>query len=248
MMLAALQHDFRSWLASTPHAAADRLDPRALAGLAVYQNNYRAQLLGCLEEAFPQVRAWLGDDAFLHATHTHVNRHPPHAWTLDAYAGDFGATLSERYPNNPDLHELAWIENALGEAFVAGDAQALPLETLAAIDWDSARLHLTPSLLNRAATTNAEQIWSALREGREIPEGEMLAEPGGLIVWRRGFICCLQQVDALEFEALLRVQQDGRFAALCDWLVARLGDEQGVDKAGTLLAGWLSNELVTGAE
>ena len=76
----------------------------------------------------------------------------------------------------------------------------------------------------------------------------MLADPAGLIVWRRGFICCLKQVDAPEFNALLYLQQDGRFAALCDWLVERLGHIAGVEQAGTLLAGWLGSELIVGIE
>jgi hypothetical protein len=81
-----------------------------------------------------------------------------------------------------------------------------------------------------------------------VPEGEMLAEPGGLLVWRRQFTSCLKQVDALELEALLHLQENGSFAALCDMLVDRLGDEEGVAAAGTLLAGWLGSELIVGVE
>jgi hypothetical protein len=248
MMLAELQQDFQSWLVAASDEAAIRLGGGAMAGLSVYQNNYRAQLVGCLEEAFPQVRAWLGEDAFLSASITHVDTHPPRAWTLDAYAGDFRETLIALYPDNPDVHELAWIENALSDAFVAADAEPLALESLSAIDWDSARLRLAPSFMSRAATTNAQSIWSALWEGKTPPEGEMLAEPGGLIVWRRQFISCLRQVDVLELEALLYLQENGSFAALCDMLVERLGDTDGVAKAGALLASWLGSELIVGVE
>ncbi len=248
MTLAELQRDFRTWLVSASDDAAARLGTDIMAGLSVYQNNYRAQLVGCLEESFPRVRAWLGDDAFLPAAMTHIDSHPPHAWTLDAYPGYFNETLTALYPDNPDLHELAWIENALSEAFVAADAEPLPIDALASIDWDSARLHLAPSFMSHAATTNAHSIWSALSEQRDVPEGEMLAEAGGLIVWRRQFTSCLKQVDALELEALLHLQENGSFAALCDMLVDRLGDEEGVAAAGTLLAGWLGSELIVGVE
>ena len=260
MTLAELQHDFRAWLVETPDETsgdtpdetsadpAPRPGAHLTAGLAVYRNNYHAQLAGCLEESFPQVRAWLGDEAFTHAVLTHIHSHPPHAWTLDAYAGDFGETLGALFPHNPDLHELAWIENALAESFVAADAEALPLDTLSSIDWDSARLRLAPSLMSRVATTNAEAIWSALQEQHEPPESEMLADPGGFIVWRRGFVCYLKQVEALEFDALSQVQENGSFAALCDWLVERLGETEGIEQAGTLLAGWLSSELIVGVE
>ncbi|CDG85942.1 HvfC/BufC N-terminal domain-containing protein [Janthinobacterium agaricidamnosum] len=254
MTLAQLQRDFQSFLVSASADAAQRLsvnsgscpDCGASPGLAVYQNNYRAQLVGCLEASFPQVRGWIGADAFLAAAIEHIDTHPPHSWTLDAYAVDFHRTLNAHFPDNPDVHELAWIEQALAEAFVAPDAAPLALDALAAVDWDSVRLRLAPSLASHAATTNAEQIWSALWQQEAVPESAMLEQPGGLLVWRRGYQSCLKQVDLLEYQALLQLRQDGSFAALCDWLVERLGDEAGIARAGALLAGWLAGELITG--
>ncbi|NML59850.1 DUF2063 domain-containing protein [Massilia sp. RP-1-19] len=244
MMLAEMQRDFRCWLVAGTDEAAVRLGAAASAGLSVYQNNYRAQLVGCLEVSFPQVRAWMGEDAFLSTAITHIGHYPPTAWTLDAYADDFHATLARQFPDNPDLHELAWIEHALSGAFVAADATPLAPDALAGIDWDTARLLLAPSFASRLATTNAHAIWRALGDGGPVPGGEMLAGPAGLIVWRRQFTSCLRQVDALEFEALRHLQADGSFAALCELLVGRLGEADGVAKAGSLLASWLGSELI----
>ena len=246
--LAAWQHDFQAWLVDASDDAARRFGDHAAAGLAVYQNNYRSQLVECLEQSYPQVRTWIGDDAFLHAAITHINSRPPHAWTLDVYGCDFADTLAALYPDNPDLHELAWIENALTEAFVARDAEPLPADSLATIDWDTARLRFTPSLATIVATTNADAIWSALSTGETPPDGEMLADPGGLIVWRRRFTSCLNRLDALDYDALRLAQTGGRFADLCDMLVARLGEADGVAKAGALLAGWFGSEWVVGIE
>ncbi|NVM75552.1 hypothetical protein FHW83_001339 [Duganella sp. SG902] len=255
MMLADLQRGFERWLVGAPPdavLAGVGGGPRAMAGLAVYQNNYRAQLVGALEACYPKLRVWLGEEGFRHAAITHVDAHPPHAWTLDAYADGFARTLAALYPHNPDLHELAWIEHALGAAFVAADAppdtQALAPEAMARLDWDTARLRLTPSLRTATALTNSEQVWSALWEARELPDSEMLAEQGGLLVWRRGYRSCLTQVDLLEYEALLQLQSDGGFAALCEWLAARCGEAAGVAKAGELLAAWLASELITDIE
>ena len=63
-------------------------------------------------------------------------------------------------------------------------------------------------------------------------------------VWRRQFVSCLKRVDASEYEALLRLHENESFATLCDLLVERLGDADGVAKAGALLAGWLGSELI----
>lgn len=246
MNVASLQRDFRSWLVGARDETASRFGSNARAGLSVYQNNYRAQLVGCLENAFPQLRAWIGDDAFLHAAVRHIDTHPPHAWTLDAYPDEFGKTLAALFPHNPDIHELAWIETALGTAFVAPDARALSAAELADVDWETARLQFTPTLLTAPASTNAADIWRAMREQRPRPEGQMLAEPGRLVVWRRGFASFLGSVDTLEYEALAHVQGDGSFATLCGVLIDRLGESAGVSKAGALLAGWIGSELITG--
>lgn len=267
MTLAEMQRDFQSWLTgtanragdvdvafaddeiSTPekewHDAARRIGTRHASGFPIYQNNYRAQLVGCLEASFPLVHAWLGDDAFLHASVTHIESHPPYSWTLDAYPAHFGATLTTLYPNNPDLHELAWIELALSDAFVAADAEPVALEALATIDWDTARIRFVPSLEYRHATTNADEIWSALAQDQDVPEAVMLDAPAGLIVWRKDMMSLVHRIDALELEAIEHVQAHGDFAALCDFLVSRLGDDDGIQRAGTMLAAWLSNAMVT---
>ncbi|TFW31434.1 DUF2063 domain-containing protein [Duganella callida] len=246
MALAFWQQDFCDWLRQPSDRLAQRLGPAAR--LAVYQNNYRSQLVGCLEHSFPLLRGWMGEDAFLGAAVRHIDACPPHAWTLDAYADGFHATLAQAYPHHPDLRELAWIEHALNTAFVAADAAPLTAEQLAAADWDRAVLRLTPSLQLLAATTNAEAIWSALWEQRPPPDGEMLAEPGGLVVWRRGHSAVLRQTEALEYAALCQLRDDGSFAALCDWLADCLGEEAGIAQAGALLAHWLGAELITGID
>jgi len=253
MNLANIQGGFHAMRAG----GAGPMPASAGPGRAVYQNNYRAQLVGCLEASFPLLRDFIGEEAFLHAAAAHIRRCPPHAWTLDAYAEDFGDTLQALFPDNPDLHELAWIELALGLAFVGPDAAPVAADALAAIDWDCARLQLTPTLHLRAAVTNSADLWFALRDssaGADAsvnaalvrPESEMLPAPGGLLVWRRGFTSCLRALDAIEFAALTHLQRDGSFLGLCGLLVERLGEEQGIASAGAMLADWLGSDLVTG--
>ncbi|QUN32438.1 putative DNA-binding domain-containing protein (plasmid) [Cupriavidus sp. KK10] len=248
MSLAALQKDFHAWLTTTSPDAAQRIAPAATGGLAVYQNNYRAQLVGCLETSYPRVHEWMGDEAFLATAVAHIASHPPHAWTLDAYADGFGETLAARYPDNPDLHELAWIEHAMSQSFIAADAAPLAPDALQDVDWDAARLVLAPSVRIRTATTNAGDTWSALSDGVALPESEMLAAPAGLVVWRRAFGCYLHQVDALERDALTLMQNDGRFDTLCEWLVERLGEDDGIARAGALLGNWLGSDLIARIE
>lgn len=238
MNLANAQREFHAMLTGAvcaPHAA----------GRAVYLNNYRAQLVACLETSYPMLRAFVGEAAFLHAAAAHIRRVPPRAWTLDAYADEFADTLQALFPDNPDLHELAWIEHALDQAFVGPDAAPVAADALAAIDWDLARLQLSPTVHLRAATTNSADLWYVLRDGGS-PESEMLPAPAGLLVWRRGFVSCLRALDAIEYAALSHMQRDGNFVGLCALLVERLGEEQGIASAGAMLADWLGSEMITG--
>lgn len=244
MKLADLQRQFHLWLVSGSDSVAARLQGATPAGLSVYQNNYRAQLVGCLEASYPQLRTFMGAEAFLRAAAAHINLHPPHAWTLDAYANGFDATLMTVYPDNPDIHELAWLEHALGAAFIAGDARPLGSSDFADVDWDAVCLRFTPTLLTRRAKTNVSDLWWALSGGTRC-DGEMLAEPCALMVWRRGFVSSLRTIDTLEYEALDQMRAHGSFAALCEMLIARFGEDAGVAKAGALLADWIGSELIT---
>ena len=244
MNLASMQQDFRLWLTAAAPDAADRFGTQAVPGLAVYQNNYRAQLLDCLQVSFPRVREWMGDEAFVSAAADHIDSRPPHAFTLDAYADNFGDTLARLYPHNPDLHELAWIEHALSWAFVAADATPLTAAALADVDWDAAHMVLVPSFTIRTASTNAFDIWNALDDGTEVPRGEIREATGGLVVWRRQFMCVVRQVGAIERDALMHVAGNGSFSALCAHLVEQLGEDEGIARAGALLANWIGSDLL----
>lgn len=246
MTLCDLQRDFQAWLTTGSPDASRRLDPRSTVGTAVYQNNYRSQLLSVLEASYPHTHTWLGSAWFRQAAIAHIDGQPPHTWTLDLYGGDFEQTLRTMFPHNPDVHELAWIEWSLAESFVAPDADRLALDQLGELDWEHARLRLSPSLRLRPAHTNAASLWSALQQGGNAPESEMLATPGGLVTWRQGFTCQLKAIDDDAYAALQSLYLDGRFATLCNLLVARLGEDAGVARAGELLAEWLGSGVVTG--
>ncbi|QNK01424.1 DNA-binding domain-containing protein [Dyella telluris] len=244
MSLLAIQEDMRAWLTRGGYDAAS--ESTRSAGYQVYRNNYRSQLVRCLEASYPMLLDRLGAEDFLQAVIQHVDQHPPHAWTLDAYGADFRNTLQVRYPHNPDLHELAWIEWSLAESFVAADTPASPASALAEFDWETAHLHPVPSLRQCVATTNATAQWQAWRAGEASCESEMLPEAAGMITWRHGFTCRVRQIDAVERAALLLLHDDSRFAGLCAALVEHLGEDMGIRRAGEWLVDWLHAGIVHG--
>ncbi|SHG71952.1 DNA-binding domain-containing protein [Massilia sp. CF038] len=248
MKLATLQRQMRSWLIHADEDSARRLAGTARGGLHVYQNNYRSQLTGCLEQTFPRLRSFIGATAFQHAAVAHINRRPPQAWTLDAYGERFVDTLRLQFPDNPDLHELAWIEWAMTTAFVARDAAPVDSSMLAGVNWERARLVFTPSLALASVATNAAEIWIALENGEPAPEARMLATQEGIAIWRRGFGTRLRRLQQLELETLHKARGHRGFTALCALLAERLGEEAGVARAGAMLADWLANDMIIGVE
>lgn len=246
MSLLQLQRDMRAWLVREDPDAAKRYGSDAAPGLRVYQNNYRAQLVACLEESFAQTRAWIGGEAFHEAVVAHIERIPPSSWTLDAYPRDFPATLAMLYPDDPEIAELAWIDCALSEAFVGPDHATLGIDAIATIDWDRAILDFTPTLDIAQATTNAAAIWSALSAGEVSPPAHDLSELSATMVWRSDQISCFRSLDQDEYRALVLARSGTPFAPLCQALVDVHGDEAGVTLAGSYLGRWLNEGLVRG--
>lgn len=237
MSLLALQREFGTWLRD-----GDAED--ASAGMTAYQNNYRGSLTACLEESFPRTSDWIGEAAFRDAMIHYIRGVPPSAWTLDAYGRDFPAMLGLLYPDDPEVAELAWIEWALGEAFVGADAPIVAAADTADVDWDRAMLHFAPNLDHRAIATNAPAIWAALTAGEMPPAAVILPEPGAVIVWREHFTARFRAIEQAELHALLLARSGLPFAALCEALVAGLGEQDGIALAGACLGQWLADGVV----
>jgi hypothetical protein len=248
MSLIELQRDLRNWLIREDRWSARRLGDDAAPGLRVYLNNYRAQLVACLEDSFARTRDWIGDAAFRQSVIAHIERVPPSSWTLDAYTRDFPATLASLYPSDPDVAELAWIDCALGEAFVGPDAPATDASMLAAVDWDNAVLHFTPTLDLGDLSTNAPAIWTALAAGDVPPAVEFLPEAGAVLVWRHEQASRFRAIDQIERQALLAARGGLSFAGMCDGIVAMQGQDRGTVLAGQLLGQWLADGLITKVE
>lgn len=250
MNLLEVQRHFRGWLMEESSDAASRFGPGASAGLGVYLNNYRGQLLACLAETFATVQAWLGETAFAAAAATHIDRVPPSSWTLDDYAVAFPQTLGSLYPADPEVVDLACLEQALAQIFIAADCTPVTLDAVdqdqwASIDWDHALLRLVPTLL-LPVTTNAAAIWSAIKAGREPPSVAALSAPTKLLLWRQEFLPSFRTLDSDEAAALEKIANGMTFGALCAFAVDRVGEAEGSQLAGQWLGQWLRQGIIAG--
>lgn len=239
MSLLTQQRDLRAWLQHGDEVAAAPFAASVQPGLAVYQNNYRAQLAGCLAESFPVTLAWLGEDAFHRAVVAHVERVPPSSWSLDHYPRDFPSSLAALYPDDPEVADLASLELALSEAFVAPGGS--PLKSVADdIDWDNAAFEFLPSLSLHPLTSNAPAIWSAISAGQSPPASERLPRTGALLVWQSDELCRFRAIDASECKAIRVMIAGATLGSLCDGL-----DDNEAEQIGLWLGQWLADGLVT---
>ena len=238
MTLLALQSEFRDWLKIGSEEQAGRFPASVRAGLDIYQNTYRAQLAGCLEESFPVTLAWLGGETFHAAVVAHVDAVPPSSWTLDLYPRDFPATLKALHPDDPEIADLAVLELALSEAFVAIDTPPLAID-LTSVDWDHAIFEFVPSLVTHCLSTNAPAIWSAITAGDTPPPAIMLPETGAMIIWRTDEQCRFRSISRGERDALSYLSIPGStFGSFCN---ERPDD---VDEIGTWLGQWIADGII----
>jgi hypothetical protein len=245
MSLAEIQADFRQWLEHEDDAAGGRLGLADQRGLPVYLNNYRGQLMACLEDSFPQTMAWIGETGFRGAAAQHIERCPPTSWTLDDYARGFPTSLASGFPDDPEVGELAALELALADAFIATDWLALEVAALADMDWDATILSLVPACALLRCRSNAPEIWTALAGQAEVPAAETGPRDRTVLVWRHDRVCRFRILDDDEAHLLGAVFDGGaRFEAICETLVVQRGGEAGVAQAGALLVQWMQDGLL----
>ena len=242
--LSRLQDDLSAWLQTGDPALTARFGDDAAPGLAVYLNNYRLQLLGCLEEAFPHALRWLGEERFWAAARQHIMSCPPVSWTLDAYPQTFAATIEQHFPDEPVVADLVRLEWAISVAFVAADVAPLTRAQFTDLDWDGVALRQGAGAQFLAQRTNAVAIWSALSRDEAPPAAELLEEVRSVLVWRSEETPFFRTLDADEVEIFASLEQPRRFTAICEALVARIGHEPGIARAGQLLARWADDGAV----
>jgi hypothetical protein len=196
-----------------------------------------------LAASYPQLRTFMGEDAFHRAAATHIDLDAPHVRSLDTYAAHFPDTLRAEFPHSPHLPELGWIEHVLGAAPAAGAGKE-HAGAACEFNWVGLSLQFSPTLLSRELATNAVAIWQALREGSTQPDVEVLPQPCQVLVWGHGETRTLRTICEMEHEAVRHVQASGSFSSLCEMLAERLGKQEAVEHAGALLAAWSGNKML----
>lgn len=177
----------------TPHASAASL-LRAQEGvdvtqrLEIYHHAYRARLCEVLADSFAKTCLYMGSDTFEEEAAVFAVQQPPDSRSLSRYGAGFPVYLASKYPENPELWELAQLDWDLRTRFDGADAPALSAEIAKDFGdtrWLTWAQPLHPSVLLRTVTTNVAQIWQAINADAQVPEVQLLPMPKVMLVWRK---------------------------------------------------------------
>ena len=227
------------------------------AGLGVYRGNYRAALLGALEDTFERTRAHVGEKPFSQASINHIIAHPPAGWTIDEVGEGFDETCATFFAQNPEVAELAWLEWTMRKLATAPDTEPLSAADFGALaaqfgdeDWAGLRLEMQPRSEARNVEHDLEALWRSLGDGNSARPDTRLAEPKAVIAWREGERPTFTLAEA-DHAAAFSAMAGG--ATYGDLIALLLGDEtepgeeaitRAAMRAGEMLGRWLSEGMV----
>jgi len=234
----------------------DRGIPPA-ARLSVYANAYFARLHDCLREDFGALARALGPDAFHDLVKTYLMMHPParpslrHAGAhLSAHLSSppFAEIFSRGCPYAADLARLEW---AIADAFLAADAPVLARAELGAVApacWSRLRFETAPSLRLLACDWPVQVVRERFdREDAEVAWGAapaLAAAPTWLRVFRHGEQVRYRAITRPEHDALAAAMAGDSFAAICERLVATVGETQAAPQAAAWVSSWVADGLL----
>ncbi|MFT7289295.1 MAG: hypothetical protein ACI87W_003425, partial [Halieaceae bacterium] len=203
--LAARQQEFMAHVLDDDRALPAEWTARHAAGMAIYRNAYRTQLVDALRSTYERTARWVGEDAFRQAAAHHVITHPPKSWTLDDAGEGFPDTLRELFTGDPDVAELAWLEWAMHRSFIAADASPMDAagfgEAAASFheeDWANMRLSFLPGTYQAPISHDIGKLWRALKQEEVKTPDYSASAPLHCVVWREGLKPVFLQVDAAE--------------------------------------------------
>ncbi|MFX1682194.1 DNA-binding domain-containing protein [Mitsuaria sp. CC2] len=251
VQLIDLQQSLQAYLIGQPSLIDTRLrrGPGIAAErrLSIYHHAYRARLHETLADSHGHTRRYLGDDWFERDALAFIEGHGSQHFSLRWYGADFAEWLSQRWPDDGEIAELAALDWALRSAFDAADAKTLTMDDLASLapeDWAELRLHLPPSYARLKQSFNTLSLWQALDGDETPPAAQPLTAPLDLLIWRRGHSPHFRSLSPLEAQALDALAAGRTFAETCAVLAEAQPELNVAAEMGMLLRRWVDEELL----
>lgn len=255
--LRELQEQFQAAILSGDDAVLGIIRDNSRTGrdvlFGVYLNAYVSRLVEVLAHDHDMLHAYLGDEGFADMARAYIAAYPSRTQNVRWIARNLPAFLTATKPfsNYPQIADLANIEIALNNAFDATNGPVIGLAQLAAVDpetWGQLQFSTHPSSHRFDITTNAFEIWRALRAGTEPPEPVTPGERQRLLVWRKGGTPMIRALGPEEAMMWDEAAKGVRFSILCEMAATYDKPDEAATRAAGYLAGWLNSELLSAAK
>jgi hypothetical protein len=219
----------------------------------VYRNAYVARLAEVLGEDYEQVHAYLGDAGFARLVGAYIAAHPSDQRNARWFGRHLPAFVGKSvvFAKHPEVAELAALEKALADAFDGPDSEPLDLSELAALApeaWPNLVLQPNPTAIRLTFTTNAADIWSALKNESAPLKPMHLPEPQAIIVWRQDFMARFRPLSAEEAMMWDEAEKGVRFGVLCEMVATFAGEDGAELRAASYLKGWVDMGMLAGCQ
>lgn len=217
----------------------------------VYRNAYVARLAEILADDYAQLHSYLGDQAFAKLVKAYIDANPSDqrsARWFGRHLPDF-VKESGNYAKHPEVAEIATLEKALADAFDGPDAVPLRIDALAALSpeaWPHLVLEPHPTAIRLTFWTNADEIWTALREEAAPPKPIQLPEPQPIVVWRQDFMARFKPLTTEEAMMWDEAAKGVTFGVLCEMVATFAGEDEAELRAATYLRGWVDMGMLAG--
>jgi len=205
------------------------------------------RLVDVLANDFEQLHALLGDEQFGELAQLYIAAYPSQTPNVRWFGARIPQFLSEneKYKATPALSELAALEQLLNDIFDAQDAPALTQDDLARTptqEWVSMIFSPHPAARRLDMTTNASDIWLALKTEETPPPPVNVGETVQIIGYRPDYTAMFRPMQSEEAMMWDEMAKGISFGELCT-LIAFCG---GADEAPMRAAGYLQNWISTG--
>jgi hypothetical protein len=219
--------------------------------LGVYRHAYVARLAEVVRAAHPLLAGYMGEAAFEAMARAYVARYPssqPNARWFAAHVPEF---LREApFDANPEASDIALIERQLDLAFDAADAGVLDLAGLSSYppeNWSGLAFVPHPSVALLSLTTNAFDLWLAIKNETVLPEPRLLDEPAHFLVWRQDAVPRIRRLDAEERMLWREASGSASFGALMEMAAVFDDADTAALRVAQYLQGWLGSGLISAA-
>ncbi|MBL8949280.1 MAG: putative DNA-binding domain-containing protein [Myxococcaceae bacterium] len=215
--------------------------------LQVYGGMYEARTHDALIEDVPHTAKLLGE-RFPAIVKAYVAEVPSTHYSLARLGHGFSAWLrSHPVPDaRPDLPDLAALEWARSEAFVADDCAPIYSEEIQQLGperFTKCWMQLVPSVRVLDLGHRVTALWAALEAGEPVtPALSPTAERELVVVWRKGFDVFHVAIAADEHAALLSLRNRDTVEAICEHFAGR-GDDA-AHAAFQAIGSWINEGMI----